>query len=309
MSKLISMATTFSIPQLISLATGAFAFFFVILIAVIRDDRRYKYERKAHDEENDWLFTNWDTKLYDAITKKTPDEMLSKLGVKTEQYLKDCAVIHNHFPDMKRLAADKVIGLIIMVFGLALFAMFGTGGIIIDIIVFIAGFELYQGDVKKVHKEAEAKRHTIEAELPRFLDLLQTALFINMPIEEAIIVTAKSMRGTTVADELLATMAESQFGVVSWQDALYDIAQKYEVDNLSDFVQYIIIGYEKGLSIYDVVSRQAREVRDNAKSNARETANRVNTSIIVPITVFKLFPIIAMIGYPIIIQFLTNGII
>lgn len=298
----------YTTPQVIALITGCSIFFLLIFFAIIRDEviNRHAREKRVQDE---WLFKRWDEKIYDALMSMPPEKVLKSLGVDTEKYLKDCAVIRNHFPNLKKLAADKLIGCFLVVTGIMLLALSGLTGIIFTVVILLLGLKVYECDVKKVKKLADSKRKQIQNELPRFLDLLQTALYINMSVNDAITVTATHLKGTMISEELLATMAETQISAISWQEALQDIATKYEVDSFSDFVLYLITGYEKGLNIYDVVSRQAREVRQYQLISAEERANKVNSAIIVPVAVYKLVPLLLICGLPLIMQFMkTNSI-
>ncbi len=298
------IATT---PQLIALAFGLAVFFAVILFAVLKDERDNKMAR-IQRPENEWLFTNWDEKLYDCMTKKKPEEALIKLGVNVQEYKKNCGVLKKKEPNLKKLAADKYIGVMVMLFGVLLFAIAGLSGAVMAMIVTAVGYLLYMGDVERVKKEANAKKRRIEMEMPRFLDLLQTALYIDIPVSDAIIETAKRLKNTYIAKELIASIAESQMGSMSWQQALQDLAVTYDVDMLSDFVQYLINGYEKGLNIYDVVSRQAEDARKTSLVYAEENANKLNSSILLPVAVFKLAPLVFIVGYPLVYQIINNGL-
>lgn len=293
-------------PQITAVFAGLFVFFLVVLLAVLKDEIENKNSRIPRPE-NEWLFTRWDEKLYDAITKKEPERLLQSLGVDVEGYIKNCVVAKIKKPNLKKLAADKIIGIFIILLGLLLIIIAGAKGIIVSVLTLIIGYMLYQGNVDKVKKEAANKRKQLQKELPRFLDLLQTALYIDIPVSDAILVTAKQLKNTLVSEELITSIAESQMGSLSWQSALQELALMYDVDTLSDFVQYLINGYEKGLNIYDVVARQAVETRKVTLINAEENANKLNTSILIPIGVFKLFPLIAIIAYPVINEMLNSG--
>ena len=293
-------------PQLIALFVGLFVFMMVVLIAVLKDEQENKNARIKRPE-NEWLFTRWDEKLYDCfLSKRKPEEVLSKLGVDIELYNKNCEVIKKEETNFKKLAADKVIGAVLMFIGLLMIIIADVSGIIFSLVFLFYGFILYQGDVNKIAKQAKEKKIQLTSELPRFLDLLQTALYIEIPVSDAISITAQHLRGTLVAEELMASMAETQMGSVSWQRSLQNIATRYDVDVFSDFVQYLINGYEKGLSIYDVVSRQAEETRQYSLVTAEENANKMSSSILIPIAIFKLFPLIGIVAYPLLKQLLSS---
>lgn len=303
-----SGAFSISSAQIISVIAALGVFAIVVLVSVIKDEMQNRNARIKRPE-NEWLFTRWDEKLYDAIMPKTPPEkVLKSLGVEIEDYVKNCKILDIQNYNFKKLAADKVIGIFMMIIGLAITAMSVMNGFAFGLIFLVFGYVVYESDVKKNKKNAQIKKKRIENELPRFLDLLQTALFIEIPVSDAIVITAKYLDNTLLSKELMESMADSQIGSSSWQESLERVAIKYEIDVFSDFVQYLITGYEKGLSIYDVVSRQCEEVRKTTTIQAEESASKLNSSILVPIAIFKLLPIIFVAMYPILIQFIGNGL-
>ena len=307
MSNILSNAFSISSAQIIAVFAALGVFAFVVFFAVIRDEIQNKNSREKRPD-NEWLFSHWDEKLYDALLPKTqPENILKSLGVELQDYVKNCQVLNINNVNLKKLAADKIIGLFLMFVGMAIIAISLVQGAALGLLILIIGYLVYESNVKKVQKEAQAKRKRLESELPRFLDLLQTALFIDIPVSEAIVITAKYLDNALLSKELMESMADSQIGSSSWQESLEAVAVKYEVDVFSDFVQYLITGYEKGLSIYDVVSRQNEEVRKTTTINAEESASKLNSSILVPIGVYKLFPIILLALYPSAIQLIGKG--
>ena len=307
MGNMLSNAFSISSAQIIAVFAALGVFAFVVFFAVIRDEIQNKNSR-VQRPANEWLFSHWDEKLYDALLPKTqPENILKSLGVELQDYVKNCQVLNINNVNLKKLAADKIIGLFLMFVGMAIIAISLVQGAALGLLILIIGYLVYESNVKKVQKEAQAKRKRLESELPRFLDLLQTALFIDIPVSEAIVITAKYLDNALLSKELMESMADSQIGSSSWQESLEAVAVKYEVDVFSDFVQYLITGYEKGLSIYDVVSRQNEEVRKTTTINAEESASKLNSSILVPIGVYKLFPIILLALYPIAIQLIGKG--
>ena len=306
MNDMLQSAVNISSAQVISVFASLGVFAFVVLFAVIRDEIQSKHER-VQRPANEWLFSHWDVKLYDTFFPKTkPEKVLKNLGVELEDYIKNCQLLKIQTLDLKKLAADKIIGIFMIFAGLIILMMSLMQGALISVIIIVAGYVIYQSNVKKIQRDANAKRKKLETELPRFLDLLQTALFIDITVSEAIIITAKHLHNTLISEELLESMADSQIGSASWQESLEAVAVKYEVDVFSDFVQYLITGYEKGLPIYDVVSRQNEEVRRVTTINAEESASKLNSSILIPIAVYKLVPMILLAMYPICIQIISG---
>ena len=308
MSNILNGAFNISSAQIIAIIAALGVFAVVVFIAVIRDEMQNRNARVKRPD-NEWLFTRWDEKLYDAVMPKTPPEnVLKSLGVELEDYSKNCKILNIQAINYKKLAADKIIGIFLMFVGLVIIVMSLMQGAAIGILIAVIGYIVYESNVKKIQKDAQSKRKQLEAELPRFLDLLQTALFIDIPVSDAIVITAKYLDNTLLSKELMESMADSQIGSSSWQESLESVAVKYEVDVFSDFVQYLITGYEKGLSIYDVVTRQGEEVRRTTTINAEESASKLNSSILIPIAIYKLLPIIFVAMYPIILQIMGNGL-
>ena len=308
MNSILNGAFSISSAQIISVIAALGVFAIVVLVSVIKDEIQNRNARIKRPE-NEWLFTRWDEKLYDAVMPKTaPEKVLTSLGVELEDYVKNCKILDKQDYNFKKLAADKVIGIFLMIAGLIIAAISMMDGFAFGFVFMLVGYIVYESDVKKVKKNAIIKKKRIENELPRFLDLLQTALFIEIPVSDAIVITAKYLDNTLLSKELMESMADSQIGSSSWQESLERVAVKYEIDVFSDFVQYLITGYEKGLSIYDVVSRQCEEVRKTTTIQAEESASKLNSAILVPIAVYKLMPIIFIAMYPILIQFMGKSL-
>jgi Flp pilus assembly protein TadB len=162
-------------------------------------------------------------------------------------------------------------------------------------------------EVQKVDKAAKLKKFRMVDELPRFIDLLQTALQINMPVEDAIIITAKSLHDTVLASEFLNAVADMQMGVHDWQSALEQMARNYEIDTLSDFVLDLVTSYSKGVPIADAVARKSRDIKQSNLLAMKERASRLTSTILLPVLGFKVMPLLALLCIPI-IQQITTGL-
>ena len=134
-------------PQITAVFAGLFVFFLVVLLAVLKDEIENKNARIPRPE-NEWLFTRWDEKLYDVITKKEPEQLLRSLGVDVEGYIKNSVVAKVKKPNLKKLAADKIIGIFIILFGLLLIIIAGTKGVVVSVLTLAIGYILYQGNVE-----------------------------------------------------------------------------------------------------------------------------------------------------------------
>lgn len=249
---------------------------------------------------NEWLFDHFFAKLYNAFLGPSVDPIkISKaLGLEYDKYMLNCAIIGRE-PDFQIETMKRIIGTFAFFFSLPTSIIFCS-----PIPLFVGIFTylfLCSYTVRSVHAASERKKQQMLNEMPRFVDLLLSALEINLPIETAIIQTAENVP-CLLSDELKATFAETKIGAKNWQQALEAIAQKYEIDQLSDFVLNIITAYNKGVSVTEAVSREAYAVRQNALLLAKEKTAKMTSGILFPLLIFKILPLLILLMVPIMIQ-------
>ena len=264
-------------------AAIAAAAVFLLLYAVITFAVPDKIELKKHDNEDKAEFA------------------ARKIGVAVDRYIFSCRMLGIK-PRIGRLVACKVTGMTLSVIALPLIFM----NPLIGAVVLIGGFVLSVVPARRVSELAKNKQRELEDSLPRFFDMLYTALRINMPVVQAIEQTAKCTEGV-LAEELLASIAEVKMGVSSWQVALYNLAQKYETEEFTDFVLDITTAYEKGVSITDIVERKSKEIKQSSVFKAKERAAKLSSMIIFPVFILELVPVFVILFAPIVIQ-IMHGI-
>lgn len=246
--------------------------------------------------DSGWLFDNFFEKLYDALFGNiNPIKISKSFGLEYDKYMLDCTIVGKK-PNFKKEAMMRVVGAFSFFFGLVIAL------VLYNAAPLVAGCALYillcTRPVKSTHSAAERKKLLMQAEMPRFIDLLLSALEINLPIENAILQTAESVP-CVLSDELKATFAETQIGAKNWQQALESIAEKYEIDQLSDFVLNIITAFNKGVSVTDAVAREATAVRQSALLMAKERTAKMTSTILFPLLFFKILPLLALLMVPI----------
>lgn len=273
-------------------------FFIIILVFVLKDIYNRKNSPKENQEE--WLFSNWSHKVYSIFfDDKDPIAVCKKMGVNPQNYIDSCKILKIE-PDVKDLVTKKFVGI-------AAFILFSFIGLLLEETLFLVIgavialiFVLFTGKDKEV--EAKNRRLKLSQELPRFLDLLETALYINLPISSAIEVTVKHLDDTVIAEEFNEAMMFAKLGAGNWQTALLNIADRYSIDEFSDFVMDLIISYEKGLSIYESVRKKNDDIKQTELMRAKEKATKLNTMVLIPIVIFKIIPLLAVMLIPIIVQ-------
>jgi tight adherence protein C len=286
--------------ELIAILYGIAIFFAVIAgIALFHSARVTKRSGSA------WLFDNWELQLYEALfSERDPLSIGKKIGMDVEKYTHNCKLTHQA-DRTKQVIIDKLCGFAIVAVG-CLVGVFMRNPIVMVVGLVIA-FPFIALPIHFVESAAEKRRFVVADELPRFLDMLHTALIMGFPVDQAIEITAQNLRGTILAEELLKTLAETKVGAYSWQEALERLASMYGVDTLSDFVLDITNAYKLGSSITESVARKSKDIKQSNLVAMKERASKLTNTILFPILFFKIVPIIALMGVPIVVQLQATG--
>ena len=284
---------TLTLP-IISVLYGFSAFLFMIAYGAAP-----RYSALNKREAEDWLFADGLTKLYDLIFKDTDPVRVSKaFGLEYDKYMVDCMVI-DRTPNLKKEAMQRVIGVFSFIFGIFISLLLMSP---IPLVVGSCLYILLASMVpRSVHSKAQEKKQKINMELSRFVDLFLSALEIDFPVDIAIMETANALP-CILSDELKTAMAETQVGAKNWQQALEAIARKYEIDLLSDFVLDVITAFNKGVSVTEAVSRQAYEIKQSSLLAAKEKTAKMANTILGPLVIFKILPLLIILMLPIIIE-------
>lgn len=285
----------------VSLACGVAVALAVITFFVIMHARNPKNIASGRT----WLFDGWQVALYDLIFKDKPTTAIGKMiGMDVEKYLADCILIRKE-EQSKVVIIDKFVGFLIIAIGCFI-------GIVVrnPYIMFaslLVAFPFVTLPIHFVETAADKRKFVIADELPRFLDMLHTALLIGVPVDSAIELTAHNLRGTVLAEELLETLADTKVGAYSWQEALEQLAQRYNVDSFSDFVLDINNSYNLGASIQDSVARKSKEIKKTNLVAMKERAAKLTNTILLPVLLFKIVPILALMLIPIVMELNKAG--
>lgn len=287
-------------PIVIMIVSGIAVFLCVIAGFVIE----YAYNPKNAAKGSVWLFDNWKEKLYIALfSDNKPEIIAKKVGIDVPKYLHNCKLL-KITNNLKSIIIDRLLGYLVIVIGLILFLF--TMSWIVLALSFLIAMPLIFLPIYTVSNHLKKKRLKIADELPRYLDLLHTALLVDMPIETAIEITSKHLPDTIIAEEMLRALADAQIGAYSWQDSLQNLATDYEIDTLSDFVLDIVTAYNNGTSIIESVERKSRDIKHSNLISAKERATKLTNTILIPVTIFKIVPLLAYMCIPVIAQ-LNSG--
>lgn len=281
---------------------GISIFLFILTFATIQYNKLLKKTRYGKEHPDDWLFHNFYLKVFNAFWgNKNPDEVAVKLGIKTEKYYRSCQILRVK-PDIKKLIVHQI-------YGLTGWVVFSVLAILVNVFFFVPGIFFFSFfivyDQKKLDSKAEEKKIQIENELPRFLDLLKPELEIGMPIETAIYIICQKF-DSLLSEELLLSLQEMRLGVSGWNQAIENVAAKYDVETLSDFAMDVSTSYRKGIPVVYSVSRKTEEIRKVHKLAIKDRAAKANTTILIPTMLFQFLPMIGALMFPMLLQGITS---
>lgn len=286
----------------ISLCIGSAILLFAVFLVAFQYTKSNKNSVFEKNNPDDWLFHDFYLKVYSALFgRKEPEDVAGKVGINIEKYYKNCKITRTK-PNAKKLIVNTIYGFFAFAVGMILGVLCSFWFVPIGCIFF---FFLAFYEQKRLADQAEGMRNQVAGELPRFLDILQTELIVGMPIESAIYIICDKF-DSLISREFLEALNESELGVSGWQQAMENVAVKYDIETLSDFVSDISTAYAKGVSITNSVVRKTKEIKATHLLNIKERAGKATNTMLIPIAIFQFVPLIAVIMLPTIIQILDS---
>lgn len=133
-----------------------------------------------------------------------------------------------------------------------------------------------------------AKRKiALQSELPDVLDLLTVSVEAGLGFDGALVKLSEKMKGEMV-EEFTRMLQEIRIGV-SRKDALRDLANRCNVQDISLFTGALIQADQLGVSIAKVLRIQAADMREKRKQRAEEQGMKAPIKMLFPL-VFFIFP-------------------
>ncbi len=241
--------------------------------------------------------------LYDALVRKDPEHVAQRLHIDIAQYYQNCSILGLPVK-IKTVCIQKLIGIICLVLGGLSLVLTSA---LWSLLIILVGFALILLPEKRVADKAQQKKDELREDLPRFLDLLQTALKAGIPVSTAIKRTAESV-DCMLSDELKKALVDVELGADTWQSSLYKMAAMYGVDSFSEFVMSIVTAYEKGIPVHEAVTEESRHLKMEKLLNAKEKASKISNTITFPIMVFSILPLMVLVLLPYISQISQGGL-
>jgi len=251
-----------------------------------------------HNKQDRWLLSDWQEDIYELFLSKKDAMIIAKsFGINANKYIHDCYLIKEK-PKLKKVIIERITGIIVFILFLVLFIF--TRSVSMILVGIAISFPLSFMSIYATKNKANKRKITIAEELPRFMDLLYTALIIDVPIIQALKITAEYLPNTILSKEIMLALADTQMGIVSWQSALEKLSNDYQIESLSEFVMEIINAYNNGVSVAEAVKIKSNDIKQSNILHIKERAKKMTSTILFPIMVFKIMPILLILCVPVI---------
>jgi len=169
------------------------------------------------------------------------------------------------------------------------------------VLLVILGFLVPELYLKSQEKQ---RRESILRSLPDLLDLISVSVEAGLGFDGALQKVCEKSRGP-LTDEFERSLQELNLGKPR-REALRDMADRINVDDVTTFLASIIQADQLGVSITNVLRLQSRQVRNNRRMRAEEQAQKAPIKILLPLLLF-IFPtiLIVLLG-PAVIQLMDT---
>lgn len=272
------------------------------LIAIIVYDKTNKKRivSTVH-KQNDWLFSDFQENVFDTFFPRTKGDMIC--GISQTDYMRYCKVLHI-MPNIKKLVSYRIEAVIIVLCFLVI-AYIVSYNLLMSLLCFaiitVIAYLLWFMPYANLKMKAERRLYQIEDDLPRFLSLLEKAM--DLSIDQAMKVTCSKF-DSPLSDDILDSLNKVALGANGWTETLVDLAKTYKIEAFSDLILEIVNSYEQGVNVRTLVMRKAKEVEQNRLYAVEAHDSQIKTLIFLPIIVFKVLPLMALICLPMIKDFI-----
>jgi tight adherence protein C len=191
--------------------------------------------------------------------------------------------------DAERVFAFKLI-LPILFGGLSIWFLLSAREVSLTIAILgaaLAGFAGWYAPEWVVRARAGNRQREIQRRLPDSLDLMSITVEAGLAFDAALTRVATNIGGP-LGEELYRVVQEMQLGK-SRSDALRDLADRTNVDDLRSFIAAMVQADALGVPIAKVLQVQATEIRIRRRQRVEEQAQKLPVKIVFPV-VLTIFP-------------------
>lgn len=165
----------------------------------------------------------------------------------------------------------------------------------------LMGFYLPQ-----IHAKGEKKRRelSVRADLPFFIDLLALSVEAGLDFFSAIqkIVDKSQDNDSVLADELGTVLKDIKIGASKTQ-ALKDMAERLDMNEITSFVAVLVDAESTGASISQVLKDQSVQMRLERFVRAEKAGARASQTILIPLMLFILPAVFIIVFGPVAVGF------
>ena len=266
-------------------------------------DRRIKAINKLNSKDNvynalDDSFVNRFIKPLFGKVSQAVENATEKSKERSTNEAKEAEVERNiRLAGVKMDAADflfakqaaMIIGILLGVFLAVVLPIDVTFKFLIFIVVAVIGFvgpDFYLKSLVGSHQEA------IRMQLPDAMDLLGTCIEAGLSFDGALVKVAEKMDGPFI-DELIILYNQIQMGKPR-NDALKQMADSSEIQELKTFIAALAQANELGIPINNVMTVQSAQLRETRKRVAQEKGLKAPVKMMIPM-VGLIFPTILIV--------------
>ncbi len=179
-----------------------------------------------------------------------------------------------------KVIAAAIFG--ILFFLLGTFVLFSNAGILINILVAIAGVGIgYIAPEFWLSRKVRQRQHAILLMIPDTLDLLTISVRAGLGFDAALGKVVEKLAGP-LSEEFRRALAEVRVGKTR-REALRDIVPRTEVPPLTNFIGAIIQAEQLGVSISKVLQVQSEQLRIERRQRAEEQAAKAPIKMLFPL--------------------------
>lgn len=281
---------------------GTAVFLLTMTAGALLDSRKSRRWDNGKENSREWLFSHFDKGIYKLFYgKREPRDALKGMKQDLDAYERNCKIIRKD-PQYERLAIWRATTVLLALVSAAAFLL--TRNPAFPLLGLAGALYLFKSIPYQAKTKAQRQKTQLKNELPRFLDLLETALQIGIPVETAIGLVAERVPGI-LSMELAGTNADVELGTNNWIASLERLASDYGVDDFSDLVLDLATSYSKGVPVLEAVRRKNAEIQTNSINQMKARATKLSSSILIPVTVLEILPMIVVMMLPMIGQLMN----
>lgn len=271
----------------------AFLYFkiFVEYIFKLRNKTGSRFDKYLDKKDTDVYDLELNKSLSERILAPIYKKITCRISIlfpkKRQEYLKNKLV----YAGLKLSPQDFFITQLTLLFLLPVFLsflMFFGNRNLKDIILLFFLFSVAGYILPKywLNTRIRNRKYLVSKELPGVIDLLTVSIEAGLSFDMALTKIISKSEGVLI-DELELALNKIKRGIPR-REALKEMAQKLNIDELTNFIGTILQAEKLGISISKILRVQSIQIRENKRQWAKEKSGKAAVKIILPLVIFIL---------------------